>query len=161
VQVSGTRVTLDTVVAAFNQGATPEEIASGIHLCSDAMSRVRSPSIWDISRRLRRTYSNGNNTQMKFASRMRQSWSLVCAIASSKIEGVYNDSGIFTENLYLKSIAIDYRPCHGINLEIRSGISRLGGTDLDFIFSLGNTFWSVFVYLMGFIYSSFSSPSSI
>lgn len=34
VRVGGTRVTVDIVVAAFNQGATPVEIAIGIHLCS-------------------------------------------------------------------------------------------------------------------------------
>ena len=55
VRVGGTRVTLDTIVVAFQQGATAEEIAEQYPAVRFPTFMPPLPSIFDINPRSRRT----------------------------------------------------------------------------------------------------------
>ena len=83
IRVGGTRITLDTVVAAFDAGATAEGSSSSTPRSTWRMCTPSSPTTCVTSRRSGRTSYNGSDKLRRFARRTSAASILpACAITS-------------------------------------------------------------------------------
>lgn len=73
-RIGSTRVTLDTIVAAFHDGATAEEIFSNIPPCNWLMFTLSSGIISATNEKWRHIYGNANSIRTRCVKNTKPAW---------------------------------------------------------------------------------------